>query len=161
MVPLVIVPALLALAYQDWKSRSVSLWLLGVLAAGIAVEGSIAVGFSFFFRNWLVNVAALSFQFLLLWLFFRLKEGRWVALPGRYVGWGDILFFIITGGAMSPLFFCWAYLGSLLFTLLGVAVVWLVRRQPAGQVPLILGTGLFFAMVFLLAWGRGVGLYGV
>ena len=160
MVPLVIVPALLALAYQDWRSRSVSLWLLGVLELGVVLEGARVVGFSFFLQNWLINVAILLFQFLLLGLFFRIKEGRLVALPGRHIGWGDILFFLITAGAMSPLFFCWAYLGSLFFTLLGVALVWLIKRRPAGQVPLILGTGFFFAMLFLLAWAWEVKLYG-
>ena len=122
--------SLIGIIYQDFSTRQIHLgWLMGWLT-GICITVSI---------NWmvtLINLLLISFQLLLLTLYFSLKEKRLVYLPDVYLGWGDILFFIplciwfSTGNLV--LFFIIGFLG----TLVGFVIFRLFRADASPFIPL-------------------------
>lgn len=128
---------LLWLAWEDWQNRSVSLWAL-LLAGG--------AGFYVHYVNWtpgsaLFNIGFLLVQYMFLLIYFRWRSQRWQWLLGTMLGWGDVVFVLVSAFFLPTLLFLVTYLLGLIGTLL---VVYLsgVYRQRNFAIPLITGLAL-------------------
>ena len=139
---------LLVLAYQDLRSRSIHLAPLFVYAA-------LAVFFLWEHRfpaaqmpEQVINFAFLLIQYLILALYFSWRSGKRQWVVGSMIGWGDVVFILLSALWLSSFYFLITYLGGLVATLL---ITLLVRlRKPITEIPLV--SGLAASQLIVLAW---------
>jgi len=122
---------MLALIFvQDVRSRSVYWFLFPILlvlfsAAGLLQYRSLtAIGQTAF-----INCTFLALQFLLVSLYFSLKNRRWINITADLLGWGDILLLLCVAFYLSVLSFLFFYIGSLI----GALLIWLIWQAIAAQ----------------------------
>jgi len=125
------------LSYQDFKSRRISLLLLialFMLFFGMAyqVEGSLNA----VIRNFAFNAGFVLIQFILVKIYFSLRNKRIEALLDTYIGKGDLLFFIVCCLAFSVTWFIPFYIGSLLLALIATIISNLFRKVKTLEIPL-------------------------
>lgn len=118
--------------YTDVKDREIALYTLLVLVFSggyLALEShSVKVAGLF----WLLNSVFIGIQYgvLMLYLELRYKEGR--QLFSKWIGLGDLLFFLAVGIYYPINEFVFVYLGSLLFS----ALVFLSFKSHLKTIPL-------------------------
>jgi hypothetical protein len=119
----ILIPALLsyaAVTYQDFRFRAVN-WLLFLAIAVfnlLYVLWFRQIPFSVLFTNTLINVVIITAQFLFLKLYFSLREKKLATIIDKYVGLGDIIFYLLLCMFFPPLTFIAFHTGSLLCCLL-------------------------------------------
>ncbi|HEX8545800.1 MAG TPA: hypothetical protein VF691_02500 [Cytophagaceae bacterium] len=86
---------------------------------------------------------------MILTLYFSIKEKKMVNITKKYLGWGDVLF-------LFTLCFLFPLINYLLFYLLTLSVViarqliiYLIKKQPSGKIPLAGIQAFILAMLFL------------
>ena len=153
---LALIIVFLAIAYQDLSKREVSLALfLCTLVLSIFIGlGSLRVRVLAEFM--IFNVAFLLFNLLVLavYLYMRFKAGP-LQMFNRYLGVGDVFFWLAITPLLSPLNFVWFYLLSLLLSAIAFA---LLRRWIPGDrtVPLAGLQSIFFALALLIISFEGI-----
>ena len=157
-----VIPFLLIIAYQDFKSREISWFYLPIIFT-IALVSQLYQG-NLLWLNWLFSFVFLVFQLLVVYLYFALKNKNFkIAFTDNFLGWGDILFLV----AIVPLFdfkqyVIW-YVFSLFFTLIFHLVFHQVfRRVLAGKsnkitIPLVGWMGIFYTLVLLIQFSLTFG----
>jgi hypothetical protein len=137
-----------AIAYQDYKARSVGWIFFPLLAgAGIALSCMALHSIQNALLNALPNIGFIALQILLLKLYFRVKDPKTTAFIDNKIGLGDILFLLAASFFLSPLNFILFYLLSLIFAVL----LWLCRtitnsRSEQWSIPLAGIQSIFFAL---------------
>lgn len=123
---------LLTIAYQDFKDRMISLYLM--IALGISLSLTTLSGGSLVQLGYsmLVNVAFVAIQGMVLYLYFRYVRN--VKNLGTLIGAGDVVFIGLLTLFFSPYWFVLFYVASLSVTI-GVS---LLARWPqrAKTIPL-------------------------
>jgi Flp pilus assembly protein protease CpaA len=96
------VAAGITIAYQDFKTRMISLWIIILFA--VVNTGAYVSSFSFYhlFENSLFLACYLVLLFCVLQLYFYIKNKKFEKLVDRSIGLGDILLFIIIGCCLEP-----------------------------------------------------------
>jgi hypothetical protein len=144
---LILVPLLIIL-YQDFKQRSISWWTIPLLL----IIGGIQ---SYFINDWqqglrffLVNGLFIGFQYLVLTIYFSIKERKLVQIIDRWIGLGDWLFFIGLATLFSPVH----YIMFFIFSILLILVVFLILKNTIlKQVKTIPLAGAM-SLVYTLTW---------
>jgi hypothetical protein len=136
---------LFGLIYEDFKRRSIPLWLLLLFGVFQLIASWWHYGIGIVSVNLLLNLSALSVIGMSVALYIRLRfRGKQNA-----IGWGDILFIAF----LTPLFelriFLWFLIISLILSLIG----WLLFSQ-AGKtgekgIPLVSCVGICYATFIL------------
>jgi hypothetical protein len=140
---------------QDLRSRSVYWFWFPVLlvlfiAAGILQYRSFtAIGETAF-----INCVFLALQFLLVSLYFSLKNRKWVNVTTGLLGWGDILLLLSVAFYLSVLNFLLFYMVSLI----GALLTWLIWQAIADQkdkhIPLAGLQAIFLGAFLTVDWFR-------
>lgn len=108
------------LAFQDIKYRAISWWLIPVILLLLGfrlLEQNVFIEDIVF--NMSINLLLIMIQLLLVTIYFSLKERRFVNIIDKYLGLGDILFFL----SCSVAFKYDMYIMFLLFSFLTAIVV--------------------------------------
>lgn len=150
---------LLAIAWQDFRSRSVWWVLLAACIALTFAEGWLLVGSGLLPLAGL-NLALMGAQLLVLKLVFSIKNKENTAVADKLLGWGDILFFAVPCLYFSVFNFVVFYVLSLLVVLLAFILWKRYKPNTPAEVPLAGG----MALLLLLAripehWWQGYGRY--
>lgn len=140
--------ALGMLAWQDFRSRSISWWLLPIVVAGLLLGGASRWNMAEIGKDFLWNVTFLSVQFVFVWLWMSLRQRKFVRLIDRQIGLGDVLFLLAVAFSFSPGNFILFYTIGLLSVLLIALVMKL--RQPGFLIPL--AGALAVPLLLLCAW---------
>jgi hypothetical protein len=126
---------LIIIAYEDFKNRTVHVFLFPVLLI-------VAIGYAYCWlsgvevlKNTLINACFLVVQGLLLVFYFVIKHKKWINITEAYIGWGDILFVIVTTPLFTPIAYVFFYLSSLIMTIFFVTI-YKVARQKMKFIPL-------------------------
>lgn len=118
---------LLLILIEDFRFRGVRWWyflLAALLAAGVE--------FSYFrIEDVIINTCFTLIQVAMLSLYFSIKERRLVNITRQYLGWGDILFWLVLCLLFSPLNFVLFFMVSMLFVSMIVAGWKLSGIKPA------------------------------
>jgi len=80
------------------------------------------------------------------------KERALVNIADRYLGWGDILFFIPMALLFPPIFFVYFYVGSLLMILVGFLLYQAIAPNPMSTIPLAGGLALCLIVTLLFIY---------
>jgi len=138
----VLYPAIFAtlgsVAYQDFKSREVWIWFF----VFFLIESVIFVGRIIPFKSLLlftgINLCIIAFQFFTLTAFFSLKNKGLTNIINKYIGIGDLVFFVIMALWFSPFNFSCFMLASFIAGLLSVVFVKRNNIPLAGVMSIVL-----------------------
>jgi hypothetical protein len=153
LIQLMIILICAALAYEDFSQRRISWWWLPVLFMLLLINGISSVSFAKIGTYFLLNISFLLLQFLLVSIYFSLKEKRMINIIDRYIGLGDILMFVVVCISFHPVIFILFYIATLLLTLL-VYGIYTLLRSKALTIPLVSSTaiGLAFLLIMLMVF---------
>lgn len=131
--------SLIAVAYQDFKYRGIH-WIWVVLVfCSLTIKMLLESNWHIVFQNFVMNSLFLGMQLVVLFVYFSMKNKAITNIINRYIGLGDILFFLAICSAFSLLnFIVFLFLG-----LLGISAVFaglFVLKRNEIQIPL---AGLF------------------
>lgn len=132
LVKIALLICLFVIFIQDMKYRAVS-WIIFPVTAGLcyfAQEGSTN------FAGIAFNIAFISIQLFLLWLYFSLKNRKAVNLLSAHIGLGDLLFLYSITFFFSPVTFLLFYISSLILVILFVIVQRIVWSDVNKEIPL-------------------------
>ena len=135
--------------YQDSSKRSVAWIYFPLLAIAGMIYSMLDGSLWSMVSNAGVNSAFLLVQWLLLIIYYKLKEGQ-TNIINRKIGSGDVWFFCCTGFFFSPLNFMLFFCLSLVFVLLVAAAVKIIGRSGYKTVPLAGLQAVF--LVIALVW---------
>ncbi|MEM1323272.1 MAG: hypothetical protein AAGG75_23605 [Bacteroidota bacterium] len=145
-----IVVLLLLLAYQDLRHRAVQLSLLIVLSIGIIAYSYWQLPLQSLILHGGVNLGFLLVQFVLISLYFSIKEGRLLNIADKYLGWGDIVFLLPVCLLFSPFNFILYYLLAIILTLLTFLIWQQFIEGTKATIPLVSGMAIVLIAALLL-----------
>lgn len=93
--------------------------------------------------SWILNVAIIIIQILLLKLYFSLKHKKWINLNESYLGMGDILFMLVVAGWFDTYQFLIFLVSSLVFSILVSVSMSCFKRSFNKNIPLVALQGIF------------------
>lgn len=147
---IIILVTLSLIFIQDIRSRSVYWICFPVLAITfILLHFLQQLSFAETLQYVLVNISFLALQFLILSIYFSIKNKGWFnVITAGLLGWGDLLFLLSIAFYLSALNFLFFYIFSLVAVLI-IWVVWLtISKTKNKQIPLAGLQALIF-IVFL------------
>ena len=115
---------LIAIAYQDFKERMISVYLFVALCLCVVSLNLNHCGAKEYLFNTMSNVAFISLQGIILYIYFRFVRN--VRDMTSIMGMGDIVFILLLSSFFSPYWFVLFYLSSLVMAL----AVSLLMRLP-------------------------------
>jgi hypothetical protein len=155
VLPEILIIAVLCLIFvQDLLARSVYWFLFPVLLLLLLAEDLFKKHRSFedIVQTGLINCAFLLLQFLLLSLYFTLKNKRWVNMTAELLGWGDILLLLCVAFYLPVLSFLFFYMVSLVTSLLAW-VIWQVAMSGKDKhIPLAGLQAAFLSILLIMDW---------
>lgn len=141
---------LAGIAWQDFRSRLISWWLLPLLLAAFAVAGLALLPLKTIAVYFAVNLLLLVGQGVLLFGWFSWRNRRWTNIVDSSIGLGDILFLVCMAAAFSTLNFIAAFVAGLLISLIVFALARFFRPQLRKEIPL--AGMLSVLMLFFVGW---------
>ncbi len=148
---IVIILLLLTLIYQDFKHRSVWWIILPVLIICQFTLSCKLIGWEELWQNTAINIMLTALQLLVLTLYFSLRNGSWTAIINKYIGSGDLFFFIFLALAFSPFNFLAFFIVSLLAILLIYALT-VKKELKKYKIPLLGGMAIAYLFVLLVEY---------
>lgn len=146
---------LAVIIYQDFRYRAISWITLPLLFIAFAINYILATGINSFLHAFLLNNGFIVFQLIAVTAYFSFKNRSLINIASEYIGWGDILFFVVAAAVFSPVNFIVFYLLCIIVVLL-VALAYRAFKKTssftiplAGAMALILALFYFFAESFL------------
>jgi phosphoglycerol transferase MdoB-like AlkP superfamily enzyme len=158
ILTLLMVGVLLGITVQDLLWRAVYLWVFPLLFVLFVMAWFLERrDLPDAFLGSLINTGFLLLQFLLVSLYFFVKNKRPVKLTSGLLGWGDLLFLLCSAFYFSTLNFIFFYVSSLLLTLLGWLIWQMIAKSPDRRIPLA-GIQSVFMVALLVADKFGTGI---
>lgn len=136
IIALLIILVLAGIAFQDLRLRAIHWLWLPALAGLFLWDGLLHADLNIVLQNFGYNMAFLVLQFAVLTLWFSLKEGRFSNIVDRYLGLGDVLFFVAIALAFSVHNFIIVFTCALLFSLVSYLIYILVKPNANKHIPL-------------------------
>lgn len=147
---LFILLGLLALVvFQDFKSRSISWFLIPLLFAAFIGSALLKIDTQEFITYSGINLIIISMNLLGVTLFVWLKEKKLKNIVDSYLGLGDILFFLVLTTVFSPLNFIVFYLGSIILITVIYGSIILFNKQTKTLIPLAGAMSVLLIMVLI------------
>lgn len=129
LIDILSIVILLFLAYQDVRSRGVSWILFPVLFLLFLLKTlqvkSVSQMLTYFGLNILMLLAVLA----LLTLYFFIREGKIQNIVDRYLGLGDICFWLVSAVCFAPVNFVLFFLASLILSLIIHLIVSQIQKD--------------------------------
>ena len=145
---------LAVMSLQDFRSRSISAWLLPAITFALLVASVGANEWQLLFSNFIVNVLLLSLQFVALWLVISIRRKSWTNIINTYIGTGDILLLVCLTPFFSILNYSILFVASILIALFGAVIQRSFSRNANEYIPFagILSIPLIALCVLRLVW---------
>jgi Flp pilus assembly protein protease CpaA len=90
------------IAYQDFKDRLISLWLIFLFTAVNVGQYLYENSIYQFIENTIFCVCYFLITFLIIFLFYYLRTGKREKIMDSKIGWGDVLLFLSIGFCIEP-----------------------------------------------------------
>ncbi|MDR0894162.1 MAG: hypothetical protein LBN06_02495 [Prevotellaceae bacterium] len=145
MEAIVLLFPLAGMVYEDFKRRSIPVWLLllfGALQVGVSVwrEGIRMVGVHLLSNLLMMCIIGTT---VALYCYLRFRGKR------RVIGWGDILFIAFLTPCLELRTFLLFLIVSLTFTLVGWMLFLLTDKREQREIPLVSGIGICYGAFIL------------
>ena len=154
LFPEIIILAVLSLIFvQDIRSRSVYWTLFPILVTLFILLHFLRHHlFGEIWQHVLINSTFLIIQFLIVSVYFSIKNKHWVNITDGLLGWGDILLLLSLTFYLSALNFLLFYISSLIVSLL----IWLfwqaLSKEKNKHIPLAGFQALIFTVFLAGDW---------
>ena len=127
-----------AIAYQDFRYRKISAWILVCLWLTIVLSWflSSASGIHNSFKNIAVNAGFILVLLSGVSVYFILTRGGFIKIMDNYIGWGDIIFLFIVSGLFSPVNFLLFCIVSFSAALILFGIIQLLTPKNNREIPL-------------------------
>jgi uncharacterized membrane protein len=96
-----------------------------------------------------INTMLLIFQFLLLTIYFSIRSHRLTNIVNKFIGIGDIIFFIFLGLTFSPFNFMLFFITSLVLTLI-VYAIFVRGKKEQYKIPLLGSMAVFYIVSLII-----------
>jgi hypothetical protein len=144
---------LVLIFFQDMASRSVYWFLFPLLAAALTWLHFRQCGsFAQLWQSCLLNICFLAAQYVLLTVYFSMKNKKLINISSDLLGPGDMLFLLSAALYLSVLSFLFFYLASLTTILIAWAIYQLVSAKKNKQIPLAGFQALLFFIFLAGDW---------
>lgn len=127
---------LLLVVFQDFRERRISWILIPLLGSVFAFQSISQNSLNHTSHNFIFNLSFIAFQLGVLTIYISVKNRALTNILDKYIGIGDILFFLVVCLAFSPLNFIIFFTGSILFTLIAFIIYNIVFKKPVKDIPL-------------------------
>lgn len=154
-----IVLTLSVIAYQDFKYRAVSWYLFPLAFILLAVLQFQKYEMRVIGGNTGINLLLILIQFLLLGLYYSIKEKRIQIIPGSRIGLGDVLLLVVLCLGFSPMNFVVFIILALISGLLVTGIIHLIVKNPNPLIPLASYLGLAYIFIIVLEFFRIIDPY--
>ena len=150
IISVIICFLLILLSYQDFRYRAISWWLIPLLFVFLAYNNIKNTSFELVLQNLFLNLSFVLIQIGLLFLYFSIKNKRFINIIDTYIGIGDLLFFLVL--AVSFSFFNYIFFQVISLTLVAFffGVFKLLKKVLNPEIPLAGGMSLLFFICFIL-----------
>lgn len=140
------------MSVQDFRSRSISAWLLPLICISLTVTQILQNEWQVIAHNTIVNVVVLLFMYATLTVWFTIRLRRWVRLDDVYIGRGDLLLLLLLTPVFAPFNFMLFFIAGSIAALLVYGLLHLFKPNSERLIPLagILGVFLILLCVFEL-----------
>lgn len=147
---LFILLGLLALVvFQDFKSRNISWFLIPLLLVVFITRAILKIDIQEFITYSGINLAIIVLNLLGVTFLVWLKEKKLKNIVDTYLGFGDILFFLVLTTVFSPLNFIVFYLGSIILITLIYGSIILFNKQKNTLIPLAGAMSVLLILVLI------------
>jgi hypothetical protein len=136
LITILSITVLAGIAFQDFRLRAIHWGWLPLLALLFAWQTVTANSWDILWQGTLLNISFVGLQWLVITLYFSLKEGRFVNIIDHYLGLGDLLFFVALTVAFSPFNFIVFFIVGLLFSLLTYGTYMRIKPSADQHIPL-------------------------
>jgi len=137
---LTLVFPLLPIIYEDFRHRAIHWIWVALLSLLMVLVYPV---------NWhftLINFGMLSFQVCCLTIYFSLRNKQWTNIVNRYIGIGDLVFFLPICGLFAPLAFLFYFILSFLFCLI-CFLLYQQWKQPVASESIPLAGGMAIVLI--------------
>jgi len=147
---IIIVLLLLYTGYQDFYFRAVSPWPLLTVFVLLVFRGTEILGIEVALISSGTNFILLLTELLFTFLYIKLKKGLNETVMDKYLGWGDVVFFL----AIIPAFLPFSFMAFLLSSLFLIIIVYtffsLTKIKHNRLIPLAGILSVFFSGVMIM-----------
>ncbi|MGE0562540.1 MAG: hypothetical protein AB7O47_12045 [Flavobacteriales bacterium] len=151
LIVFIILLGLLALVvFQDFKSRSISWFLIPLLLITFVGYGLLNLQVQELLTFSGINIAIVLTNLLGVTLLVWIKEKELKNIVDSYLGLGDVLFFLVLTTVFSPLNFMLFYLGSVLLTTLVYGAIILFNKEKQTLIPLAGAMSILLILVLVI-----------
>lgn len=140
------------MSVQDFRSRSISAWLLPLICVSLTVTQILQNDWQVIAHNTIMNVVVLLFMYAMLTFWFSIRLRRWVRLDDVYIGRGDLLLLLLLAPVFAPFNFMLFFIAGSIAALLVHGLLHIIKPNSQRLIPLagILGVFLILLSVFEL-----------
>ena len=131
-----------AIAYQDFKTRLISIWLVVGFVAICFTRYLVSNSYYQFLENALFCICYFLLSYLVLVLVFYFKTRKFEKLINDKIGWGDVILFISIGCCIEPIYLIYFFTTSFILSLL-IQVLFFKEKK---SIPM----GGFIVMFYLI-----------
>jgi hypothetical protein len=137
----------LAIAYQDFKTRMISVWLIVLFGILNLLLYLLSNSWYQLLENGIFCFTYFLFSYLVIHLFYFIKTKRFGKLLDHKIGWGDVLLILLTGICLEPVSLIYFFT----FTFLVSIVIYTFFLKTNKRIPLA-GVLVVCYIVYLFSW---------
>jgi len=152
LIKILMILLLIGTIYQDFKTRSISWYLLAMLAAVFILNALKYHETNVMIRYVFYNIGITTIMLAAVSVYFKLKYRQGLNLINKQLGFGDILILYILCLGFSPLNFVAFLLMAFLLTLIIHITGSIITRRKSRTIPLAGYLSVFYLSISLIAW---------
>lgn len=149
LIYILITLLLIVVVYQDFKNKEINWWLIPLLFIVFGVKGLLQLNMADILTYFSINLIIVTINLIGITAIISLKEKRIVNIFDTYLGWGDVLFFLVLTVVFSPINFVLFFLGSILLISIIYGVIILINKQTNTLIPLAGGMSVFLILTLV------------
>lgn len=144
--------SLLGITWEDFCYRAVHVgWFIAFgLFGGVLTVWQ--YGWLNIWQNILLNIGFVGLQLILTTIYFSFKKGKSINIADQYLGWGDIVFLVLSAVLLNPIWFVIYYTFSLIIVLVAFMIYRLLSNNPSNTIPLAGGMAICTMILLTFGW---------
>jgi hypothetical protein len=148
-VSIVLLLILSFIVYEDFMYHAISWYVVPLLVIALIINGAIQLNSLTLLEFFAINFTIVTFQLLLLLLYFYMKSRSLKSIFKEKLGLGDVLMLYALGLFFAPLNFILFILASLILTLFIAIILKSIYKSKAHQIPLAGYWGIYINLLII------------
>lgn len=150
VIKIVTIFFLLLVIYQDFRVRMITWWYIPLLFLGLLFISLQHVLFGELLKYFIINTSFILLQMIVLTIFYTIKKRKLTNIINKYIGLGDILFFLVLCVGFSPVNFIIFIVSGLILTIICFSIYGIASKKKEYRIPLAGMLAVFLCVVFII-----------